>query len=146
MTPRLPHEHELFSSLEPTNFQLQHQQPPQWSNTNPSPSAFLPRCRSSWTRPRTTRSRKKNWPSATVSVPASLPRSFLFGRHSSSCFATHTGTDPSRPTLVAIKGVVFDVTRNAAYGPSGQYRGECLSECGGVACASAVRFGTDDMP
>ncbi|KAJ5319479.1 hypothetical protein N7541_006149 [Penicillium brevicompactum] len=32
------------------------------------------------------------------------------------------GTDPSRPTLVAIKGVVFDVTRNAAYGAQGQYR------------------------
>ncbi|KAJ5113525.1 hypothetical protein N7456_002059 [Penicillium angulare] len=32
------------------------------------------------------------------------------------------GTDPNRPTLVAIKGVVFDVSRNAAYGSSGQYR------------------------
>ncbi|KAJ9191916.1 hypothetical protein DTO166G4_674 [Paecilomyces variotii] len=32
------------------------------------------------------------------------------------------GTDPSRPTLVAIKGVVFDVSRNPAYGPEGQYR------------------------
>lgn len=35
-----------------------------------------------------------------------------------------TGTDPSRPTLVAIKGVVFDVSRNSAYGASGSYRGE----------------------
>ncbi|KUM55405.1 hypothetical protein ACN42_g11874, partial [Penicillium freii] len=33
-----------------------------------------------------------------------------------------TGTDPSRPTLVAIKGVVFDVSRNSAYGASGSYR------------------------
>ncbi|KAJ5610192.1 cytochrome b5 [Penicillium lagena] len=32
------------------------------------------------------------------------------------------GTDPNRPTYVAIKGVVFDVSRNAAYGSSGQYR------------------------
>ncbi|CAG8935309.1 unnamed protein product [Penicillium salamii] len=32
------------------------------------------------------------------------------------------GSDPSRPTLVAIKGVVFDVTRNSAYGAQGQYR------------------------
>ncbi|KAJ5238638.1 cytochrome b5, partial [Penicillium chermesinum] len=32
------------------------------------------------------------------------------------------GTDSSRPTLVAIKGVVFDVSRNPAYGPTGQYR------------------------
>ncbi|PLB54345.1 cytochrome b5 [Aspergillus steynii IBT 23096] len=31
------------------------------------------------------------------------------------------GTDPNRPTLVAIKGIVFDVTRNAAYSPTGQY-------------------------
>jgi len=37
-----------------------------------------------------------------------------------------SGTDPSRPTLVAIKGTVFDVTRNDAYGPSGQYRGKLL--------------------
>lgn len=35
-----------------------------------------------------------------------------------------TGTDPNRPTLVAIKGVVFDVSRNSAYGASGSYRGE----------------------
>lgn len=35
-----------------------------------------------------------------------------------------TGTDPNRPTLVAIKGIVFDVTRNQAYSPSGQYHGK----------------------
>lgn len=38
--------------------------------------------------------------------------------------ANGTGTDSSRPTLVAIKGVVFDVSRNAAYGATGQYKGE----------------------
>ncbi|KAJ6122508.1 Cytochrome b5 [Penicillium capsulatum] len=38
------------------------------------------------------------------------------------------GTDPERPTLVAIKGVVFDVSRNAAYGASGQYRAARLIE------------------
>lgn len=32
------------------------------------------------------------------------------------------GADPDRPTLVAIKGIVFDVTRNPAYGPGGSYR------------------------
>ncbi|KAJ5882128.1 uncharacterized protein N7529_000800 [Penicillium soppii] len=32
------------------------------------------------------------------------------------------GTDPNRPTLVAIKGVVFDVSKNAAYGAQGSYR------------------------
>jgi len=31
------------------------------------------------------------------------------------------GTDPSRPTLVAIKGLVFDVSKNPAYGLEGQY-------------------------
>ncbi|KAL1965127.1 hypothetical protein VTN77DRAFT_6040 [Rasamsonia byssochlamydoides] len=31
------------------------------------------------------------------------------------------GTDPNRPTLVAIKGTVFDVSKNPAYGPQGQY-------------------------
>lgn len=34
------------------------------------------------------------------------------------------GTDPNRPTFVAIKGSVFDVSRNPAYGPQGQYHGE----------------------
>jgi predicted heme/steroid binding protein len=37
------------------------------------------------------------------------------------------GTDPDRPTLVAIKGTVFDVSKNAAYAPSGQYHGTTLS-------------------
>lgn len=47
------------------------------------------------------------------------------------------GTDPNRPTLVAIKGIVFDVTRNQAYSPTGQYRGayspsihSSISACG----------------
>ncbi|KAK2741072.1 hypothetical protein FQN55_008476 [Onygenales sp. PD_40] len=31
------------------------------------------------------------------------------------------GSDSSRPTLVAIKGVVFDVSGNPAYGPGGNY-------------------------
>ncbi|RAL16530.1 putative progesterone binding protein [Aspergillus homomorphus CBS 101889] len=31
------------------------------------------------------------------------------------------GTDSNRPTLVAIKGIVFDVTQNKAYSPSGAY-------------------------
>jgi hypothetical protein len=43
-----------------------------------------------------------------------------------SLLTLQTGSDPSRPTLVAIKGVVFDVTRNSAYGQSGQYRGKCF--------------------
>ena len=33
------------------------------------------------------------------------------------------GTDPSRPTLVAIKGTCFDVSGNKAYGVGGQYHG-----------------------
>jgi membrane-associated progesterone receptor component len=35
-----------------------------------------------------------------------------------------TGTDPNRPTLVAIKGTVFDVSGNEAYGAKGQYHGQ----------------------
>ncbi|KAL2863074.1 putative progesterone binding protein [Aspergillus lucknowensis] len=31
------------------------------------------------------------------------------------------GTDPNRPTYVAIKGIIFDVSRNSAYGREGQY-------------------------
>jgi hypothetical protein len=33
------------------------------------------------------------------------------------------GSDPSKPTLVAIKGTVFDVSRNEAYAPKGTYHG-----------------------
>ncbi|KAL2682135.1 putative progesterone binding protein [Phyllosticta citricarpa] len=32
------------------------------------------------------------------------------------------GTNEGFPTLVAIKGTVFDVTKNEAYGPKGQYK------------------------
>jgi cytochrome b involved in lipid metabolism len=49
--------------------------------------------------------------------------------------ALHTGSDPNRPTLVAIKGTVFDVTRNAAYGAAGQYRGESLMRLVDADCA-----------
>lgn len=38
-----------------------------------------------------------------------------------------TGTDPSKPILVAIKGTVFDVSGNDAYGPNGQYHGQYSS-------------------
>jgi len=31
------------------------------------------------------------------------------------------GTNPDKPTLVAIKGTVFDVSKNEAYGPKGNY-------------------------
>lgn len=34
------------------------------------------------------------------------------------------GTNPDYPTYVAIKGTVFDVTGNKAYGPDGSYKGE----------------------
>ena len=36
------------------------------------------------------------------------------------------GTDPEKPILVAVKGTVFDVTRNNAYGQGGQYHGTHL--------------------
>jgi cytochrome b involved in lipid metabolism len=34
-----------------------------------------------------------------------------------------SGTNPDYPTYVAIKGTVFDVTGNKAYGPEGSYKG-----------------------
>ncbi|KIV78605.1 hypothetical protein, variant 1 [Exophiala sideris] len=33
------------------------------------------------------------------------------------------GTNPDKPTYVAIKGTVFDVSKNTAYGEKGSYRG-----------------------
>lgn len=42
----------------------------------------------------------------------------------SQCSDFPTGSDPSKPTLVAIKGTVFDVSGNDAYGPKGQYHGQ----------------------
>ena len=37
-----------------------------------------------------------------------------------------SGNTPDKPTLVAIKGTVFDVSKNDAYGPKGQYHGMAL--------------------
>jgi len=34
-----------------------------------------------------------------------------------------TGSNPDKPTYVAIKGTVFDVSKNSAYGEKGSYRG-----------------------
>ena len=36
------------------------------------------------------------------------------------------GSDPEKPTWVAIKGTVFDVSGNKAYQPGGQYHGTCI--------------------
>jgi membrane-associated progesterone receptor component len=36
--------------------------------------------------------------------------------------------NPDKPTLVAIKGTVFDVSRNDAYGPKGQYHGKANTQ------------------
>jgi membrane-associated progesterone receptor component len=36
------------------------------------------------------------------------------------------GNTPGKPTLVAIKGTVFDVSKNDAYGPKGQYHGKII--------------------
>ncbi|CAG8055031.1 unnamed protein product [Penicillium salamii] len=54
------------------------------------------------------------------------------------------GSDPSRPTLVAIKGVVFDVTRNSAYGAQGQYRGKDLRTEGKLRILTCAVFAGKD--
>jgi len=36
------------------------------------------------------------------------------------------GSNPDYPTYVAIKGTVFDVTGNKAYGPEGSYKGDFI--------------------
>lgn len=38
-------------------------------------------------------------------------------------FLKYTGTDPSRPAYVAIKGTIFDVSKKDAYAKGGQYHG-----------------------
>ncbi|EXJ71358.1 uncharacterized protein A1O5_05165 [Cladophialophora psammophila CBS 110553] len=37
--------------------------------------------------------------------------------------STCDGTNPDKPTWVAIKGIIFDVSKNKAYGEKGQYHG-----------------------
>ncbi|KAJ5787373.1 hypothetical protein N7457_002363 [Penicillium paradoxum] len=54
-----------------------------------------------------------------VAVELDPPKDDLISKEE---LAKCDGSDPSRPTLVAIKGIVFDVTRNAAYSATGQYR------------------------
>ena len=34
------------------------------------------------------------------------------------------GSDPNIPIYVAMKGIVFDVSKNSAYHPGGSYRGK----------------------
>jgi len=51
--------------------------------------------------------------------------------------AASDGTDPGRPTLVAIKGIVFDVSANPAYAPDKKYHlfaGKDVSRA--LACSS----------
>ena len=48
-----------------------------------------------------------------------------------------SGNTPGKPTLVAIKGTVFDVSKNDAYGPKGQYHGKIIP---GDAKAFITRF------
>ncbi|KAK8235958.1 hypothetical protein HDK90DRAFT_260635 [Phyllosticta capitalensis] len=49
-------------------------------------------------------------------------RSSSSGRTSVTVLIQFVGTNEGYPTLVAIKGTVFDVTKNEAYGPTGQYK------------------------
>jgi hypothetical protein len=44
--------------------------------------------------------------------------------HTCSSDGSITGTNPDYPTYVAIKGTIFDVTGNKAYGPEGSYKGK----------------------
>ena len=39
---------------------------------------------------------------------------------------SRSGTNADYPTYVAIKGTVFDVTGNKAYGPEGSYKGDFI--------------------
>lgn len=39
------------------------------------------------------------------------------------------GSNPDKPVLVAVKGTVYDVTRNSAYGQGGQYHGMHPPNC-----------------
>lgn len=55
--------------------------------------------------------------------------------------AAADGSDPDKPTYVAIKGVVFDVSRNKAYQAGGSYAGRNIIDFT-VRCGSEVL--TDD--
>jgi hypothetical protein len=48
----------------------------------------------------------------------------LLSLHQSDLTFEITGTNPDYPTYVAIKGTVFDVSGNKAYGPEGSYKGK----------------------
>ena len=47
----------------------------------------------------------------------------ILSLHQSDLTSETTGTNSDYPTYVAIKGTVFDVTGNKAYGPEGSYKG-----------------------
>jgi hypothetical protein len=54
---------------------------------------------------------------ARAPVSAFVPRLELIRR-------LFPGSDSSRPTLVAMKGIVFDVTKNPMYSATGSYKGK----------------------
>lgn len=55
--------------------------------------------------------------------PVQLDKPNLDNLISQEELAAADGTNPDKPTYVAIKGVVFDVSRNKAYQPGGSYSG-----------------------
>lgn len=55
--------------------------------------------------------------------PVQLDKPNLDNVISQEDLAAADGTNPDKPTYVAIKGVVFDVSRNKAYQPGGSYSG-----------------------
>ncbi|KAL9617726.1 MAG: hypothetical protein Q9160_007500 [Pyrenula sp. 1 TL-2023] len=58
--------------------------------------------------------------------PSALSSSHLLRRGGLRALSNEAeeGTDSTKPTLVAIKGTVFDVSKNKAYGVGGQYHGK----------------------
>lgn len=112
-SPHLSIQHSAFRYLSYYNLA-------QCLTTNPNPSASSPKSPSCSIRPRTTPSRQRSCRNATVRGHISPHMS---ERKENADDIYYSGTDPSRPTLVAIKGTVFDVSKNAAYSPSGQYHG-----------------------
>ena len=65
---------------------------------------------------------------ALASFDGNQPIATTLSKHSdlNACLGTRSG----HPTYVAIKGTVFDVSRNNAYGPSGAYHSTISTQAG----------------
>eukprot|EP00882_Tetradesmus_deserticola_P006037 GHRQ01006355.1.p1 GENE.GHRQ01006355.1~~GHRQ01006355.1.p1 ORF type:complete len:241 (+),score=85.60 GHRQ01006355.1:619-1341(+) len=81
-------------------------------------------------------------------APPPEPTKWMVGDITELTLASHTGYDWSKPTLIAVKGVVYDVSKsNDQYGPGKQYNLYAGRECARALAKDSLNIEdcTDDL-